>query len=474
MAYQNPQPSMRNFAIIWFGQLVSLLGSGLTSFGLGIWVYQRTNSVTLFAFISLFAMLPGIVLAPLAGALVDRWDRRWVMIFCDTGAALCTLAVVLLLLAGRLEIWQIYVTTAISATLNTFQWPAYAASIPLLVPKDQLGRANGMLQLAQAIGQLFAPVLAGVFILLIRIEGVILIDLISFLFAVVTLLLTRIPRPEASTGAVTARSSLRRDIADGWSFLGARPGLLALLVLFGLSNLMIGLVTVLATPLVLAIASSAALGLAISVGGSGMVLGSLLMSFWGGPKRRIYGMYGCMLLEGLAILVGGVQPSVVLFTIAAFVFFLALPIDAACCQAILQSKVPLAMQGRVFAVQRMFARAGLPLAYLLAGPLADRVFEPLLTNGGSLAGSVGQIIGVGPGRGIGLLFVVCGALYMLLAAGSYLYPRLRLVELELPDVISQQAASAVSDGTLASAAPPITQLVVPGGDGVEPAYSKPQ
>ncbi len=455
MGFRRPVRSMPVFLTIWFGQLVSLLGSALTSFGLGIWVYQRSGSITSFALISLFAMLPGIILAPLAGALVDRWDRRRVMIVSDAIAGVCTLVTALLLLSGRLEIWQIYVLTTLGAICNTFQWPAYAASIPLLVPEGQLGRANGLLQLAQALGQLLAPVLAGVLIITIGLEGVLLIDLISFLFAVVTLLLTAIPRPESSAGTAPAQTKLRHAIADSWSFLTARPGLLAILLMFGISNFMIGLVTVLATPLVLSIASSATLGLTISIGGSGMLFGSLLLSAWGGPKRRIYGMYSCMLLEGVAILAGGIRPSVTLFMIAAFVFFFALPIDAGCCQAILQSKVPLDMQGQVLATQRMIARAGMPLAYLLAGPLADGIFEPLLASGGPLSGSVGQIIGVGPGRGVGLLFIICGALYLLLTAASYMYPRLRLVETELPDVI---VAPAATGDTAPSAQPPATQF----------------
>lgn len=436
MTQQHSPREMRQFFVIWTGQLVSVLGSGLTSFALGVWVYQRTGSVTQFALISLFATLPGILFSPFAGALADRWDRRWVMILSDSGAGVCSLAIAALFLTGQLQIWHIYLATGLSAVFNTFQWPAYAASVALLVPKQQLGRANGMVQIAQAIAQLVTPALAGVLMLTLRLEGIILIDMLTFFFAVGTLLVSRIPRPVAAATPEAGRQSLLRDFGDGLSYLRVRPGLLAILLLFGASNLMIGVVSVLATPLVLSIASSTTLGLVISIGGSGMLAGSLLMSAWGGPKRRIYGMYGFMLLEGLAILAAGLQPSVPLFTAAAFAFFFALPIDAGCSQTIVQSKVPHSMQGRVFAVQRMIARSCMPLAYLMAGPLADR-FEPLLASGGPLAGSVGLFIGVGQGRGIGLLFIVFGLCYVLLTLAGYAYPRLRLVEKELPDVAAE-------------------------------------
>lgn len=433
MAQQPLKRPMFNFTVIWFGQLISMLGSGMTSFALGVWVYQQTGSVTQFALIALFATLPGIVLSPIAGVLADRWDRRWMMIISDSGSGLSTLALVVLLLSGKLELWHIYLVTTISSSFNSFQWPAYAASVALLVPKQHLGRANGMDQVMRAVGQLLAPALAGALLLSIGLYGVILFDVLSFSFAVITLLLSRIPRPTEPAAPQTR--SVQQDLRAGWSYLVARPGLLTLLLLFGVSNIMIGIVSVLVTPLVLAIASARTLGLVLSLGGSGMLFGSILMSVWGGPRRRIYGMYCCMMLEGLAIAIGGLRPSIPLFTSAAFCFFFALPIDISCCQAIIQSKVPPTMQGRVFAVQGMISRSSLPLAYLLAGPLAEHIFEPLMAVNGRLAPSVGRVIGTGPGRGIALLFIVLGLLYVMLTAVCFLYPRLRLVEHELPDAL---------------------------------------
>jgi hypothetical protein len=197
---------------------------------------------------------------------------------------------------------------------------------------------------------------------------------------------------------------------------------------------------VISTPLVLTFASAAALGTVLTVSGSGMLLGSFVMSIWGGPRRRVKGVLGFMFASGVCVMLAGLRPSVSLLALAGFCYFFSFPILNGCSQAIWQSKVAPCVQGRVFAIRRMIAWSTLPVAYLLAGPLADHIFEPLLAADGSrLAASAGRVIGVGPGRGIGLMFVLMGLMTMLLAVCGYLYPRLRLVENELPDAIEDDA-----------------------------------
>jgi DHA3 family macrolide efflux protein-like MFS transporter len=433
----------KTFLLIWFGQLISLAGSGLTGFALGVWVYQRTGSATQFALISLFTTLPGIVFSPIAGALVDRWDRRMAMILSDTGAGLCTLSIALLFLAGRLEVWQIYIVMAVSSTFSAFQWPAYSAATTLLVSTENLGRASGMVQLSEAAAQIGAPVLAGALIGVIQIQGVILIDFATFLFAVFTLLMARVPRPERTAEGRAAQASLLRESAYGWTYIRARPGLFGLLIFFAVNNFAMGIVQVLFTPLVLSFTTPFILGVLLSVAGFGFLAGSILMSVWGGPKQRVYGILGSNLLLGIVLFAAGLPPSVWILGGAAFLAFLSTPITNGCSQAIWQSKTAPDVQGRVFAVRRMIAWASLPLAYLVAGPLADQVFEPLLADGGVLASSIGRVIGVGVGRGIGLLYIILGSMMLMATMIAYLYPRLRHLEAELPDHVTDKAPVAV-------------------------------
>lgn len=425
---------MPAFLLIWVGQLISILGSELTGFGLGVWVFQTTGSVTQLTLISFFASVPFLAISPLAGALVDRWNLRWTMILGDLGGALATLAYVLLLSAGRLQIWHIYIIASVTAMFGAFQFPAFSVATTLIVPKQQLGRASGMVPLAQGIAQLIGPLLAGLLVALIGLPGVILIDFGTCLFAICTLLLVWIPRRPAGTRSAQP-PALAHEIMFGWRYIFARPGLLSLLLLFATSNFMMATVVVLAKPLILAFTTPAVLGVILSCAGVGVLAGSLAMGIWGGPRRRVNGVLGSFLLSGICMIMSGLAPSAWLIGAAAFLFTLGTPITAGCSQAIWQTKVPAEVQGRVFATRSMIAMSSLPLAFLVVGPLAEYVFEPLMANGGRLAGSLGRLIGVGPGRGIALMFMLFGLLMLLLVLAGTLYPRLRLVEDDLPDAI---------------------------------------
>ena len=440
-----PQKRISNgmtiFLIIWLGQFVSLMGSGLTNFALGVWVFERTGSITQFALIGLFTVLPRIILSPLIGPLVDRWDRRWAMISGDIGAGFSTFVIVLLLMANQLDIWHIYLIAGISSAFGTVQWPAFMATTTLLVSKKNLGRANGLVQFGQAASEILAPALAGTLLLTIQLQGVILIDFATFLFAVISLMLVKLPKPTTPISEKFGKSSWWREISYGWEYITARPGLFGLLMFLAAVNFLWGMVGALITPMVLSFTSSDILGLIIAVAGGGMLTGSLVMGIWGGPQCRIYGVLNFELLSGVCFLLMGLRPSFWPVAVGAFGAHLTIAIVYGSNQAIWQSKVAPDVQGRVFATQQMMARAATPLAYLLAGPLAERFFEPLLATDGLLSASVGQLIGLGAGRGIALLFIVMGVLKMTISLAGYLNPRIRHVEEELPDVVFERSTA---------------------------------
>ena len=419
---------MRNFLVIWFGQLISLIGSQLTNFALGVWVYQNTNLVTEFALISFLGILPGLIISPLAGTLVDRWNRRWLMILSDSVAALSTLSIALLLFVGKLQIWCIYFAATINSISNAFQWPAYNAAITLLVPKKHLSRASGMTQLSEALARLLSPLFAGFLIIIIQIQGVILLDLVTFLFALVTLLIIKFPKPKTTLAGKLGKGSLIQESIYGWSYIKARPRLMGLLILFTINNFAGSTAEVLFTPLLLSFTSANVLGIVLSIAGSGMLFGSIFIGIWGGPKRHIHGVVFFKLLFGLSIFLVGVRSSILLIIIGSFGTFFSTPIFQSCSNAIWQTKVPPDVQGRVLSIRRMVAWSSRPLAYLLAGPLADKVFEPLMKTDGPLGRSIGQITGTGEGRGIGLIFILMGLLVTSTTIVAYKYTPLRLVE----------------------------------------------
>jgi MFS family permease len=222
---------------------------------------------------------------------------------------------------------------------------------------------------------------------------------------------------------------------QGWRYLVARPGLIGLVVIFALVNFFVGTAEAVLTPMILSFTTPDRLGVILSVSGVGMLIGGVLMSIWGGGQRKVYAAFGSYALLGLAVVLAGTAPSVGLVTAALFLAFLCLPTLMGASQAIMQVKVAPDVQGRVFALRAMLNTSAFAVAYLIGGPLADQVFEPLMADGGLLAGSLGQVIGVGPGRGMGLMFVVMGSLAIMTALSAFAYPRIRNVEVELPDAV---------------------------------------
>jgi MFS family permease len=434
---------IRTFVYIWLGQLVSGIGSGLTSFALGIWVYQQTGSATQFTLIFFFSSIAGGASLPLAGTLADRWDRRSAMLFGNTGAALTTLLAAVLLSTGRLEIWHVYVGIMVRTVFGSLVGPAFSAATTQLVEKRHFGRASGMLQMTQASAQVVSPLLAGALMGAIGLRGIIFIDFATYLAALLSLLIVRIPRPEPAAGeagAAADRSPVPRSAIYGWTYIRERRGLLALLIYFAAVNFVLGSTTVLFTPMILSFATAEVLGTILSISGVGFLCGSVLMSLWGGPSSRVAGVLIGGGLFGLCSVVIGLRPSAAIIAAGAFGMFLLLPVVNGCSQAIWQSKVLPEVQGRVFAVRRMIGASTVPLAYLLAGPLADHVFEPLVA-GGAVGDRLRAIIGEGRGRGIGLMFITAGALTVLAQLAGYLYAPLREVEEELPDVVPDVALS---------------------------------
>ena len=426
---------MRSFLVVWVGQLVSFIGSGLTNFALGLWVYKTTGSVVQFGLVLLCTILPGMLLSPLAGALVDRCDRRKIMILSDAGASVGPLSIAVLFIFSELQVWHVYVAITFSALFASLQWPAFSAATTLLVPKKHLGRASGALQLAMSVTLVAAPPLAVLLLSTVGMKGIFFLDVCSFLFSITALLLVRFPRAETTVEGAAGKGSLWSESVYGWTYIKARPGLLSLLLFFASTNFVFGLAQVLFTPLVLSFTTVAALGTVQSFLGVGMLIGGFTMSVWGGPKQRVAAVLGFQFILGICIFVAGLRPSIWSIVIPAFVAAFTLPIIWGSSQALWQIKVAPDLQGRVFAVRRMIAMSALPLAYLSAGPLAEYVFEPLLRSNGLLASSLGRILGVGPGRGIGLLLILMGLINSAAAVIGYLYPRLRNLENELPDVI---------------------------------------
>lgn len=432
---------MRRFLLICLAQFLSMLGTYTTSFGLGVWLYQSTGSLTLNAWVSQAAILPMLLVAPLTGVLVDRWGPRRAMMVGHLGAAVAPLVLTVLYRMDALHVAAILAMIALGALLTSLHFPAQSLALTLMVPKEQYGQANGVIQFSIAVVQVLSPLLGAWLITRVGLDGVLMTNLATFIVALGILLAVEIP-PLPHTKEASARGSLLAEMTEGWTYVRQRPGLSGLLVVMGMANFNLGMLQILVVPLVLGFADTQALGTIQSFAGVGMLLGGVFMMFWGGPQRRILAALGFLLLQGLLLLLGGARASVWLVAVGAFGIMGSLTLIVGSLTVVWQRKVPISLQGRVFAVRRVVAQAMFPLAYALAGPLVDDVFEPLMAQGGRLAGSVGAVLGVGNGRGVALLLVLLGVLTATTAILGFLAPRLRRLEEDLPDAKEEPVSPA--------------------------------
>jgi MFS family permease len=424
----------RTFLIVWFGQVISLVGSGLTWFGISIWVFLESGSVTQLAIILLASQLPRIVLSPIAGTFVDRWDRRWAMILSDAGAGVGTLVMVALYVTGNLTIPALATIGAVSGAFQAFQYPAYQAATTLLVPKERYSRASGMVQMAEAIGNLVAPALGGIMVAVGGLGLLIAIDVTTFVFAVGTLLVVRFPRPPVSEAGAESKGSVWHETKYGFNYIFERKGLFWLLLYFAGINFAFGGIMPLVTAYLLSITDEATMGIVFSLGSTGMLVGAILASTWKGPDNKIAGIVSTGAILGVMMsLVGSVArlPVIVLgFWIAMFV----VPLMGAFSQAIWMAKVDPDLQGRVFAVRTAVSQAAIPISLLAVGPLADRVFVPLMTGDSQLGNWLQGIFGGGQTAAFGLFFAVAGVSVVITSGIAWFVGPIRYLELDLPDV----------------------------------------
>jgi DHA3 family macrolide efflux protein-like MFS transporter len=434
---QRTRPAgMLGFSIVWIGQLVSLLGTAMVNFAQTIWAYEVTGQATALALVGFFFFTPMVVLSPVAGALVDRSNRKLMMMLSDLAAGMTTILILLLYTTGNLQIWHLYITSAIAGTFQTFQWPAYSAAITMMLPKEQYARANGMMELGGSASRIFAPVLAGALLGFIGFVGILVIDIITFVVAIGALIFVYVPQPKVTEAGRKGQGSLWKESVYGFRYIFERPSLLGLQLVFLASNMIGSLGFTVMAPMILARTGNDEIifGSVQSAGAIGGVVGGVVMSAWGGPRRRVHGvLIGMALNSLLGQLLLGLGSSLPVWAAANFLTVFFIPIVNGSNQAIWQANVAPDVQGRVFATRRLIAWLVTPLSQLAAGPLADRVFEPAMMPHGSLAGRFDWLVGAGPGTGMSLMFVLTGALGVLASLGGYAFRAVRDAEEILPD-----------------------------------------
>jgi DHA3 family macrolide efflux protein-like MFS transporter len=389
------------FFTIWTGQQLSWIGSAVAGFALVWWLTETTGSATMLAVGTLLTMLPGIVLGPFAGALVDRWNRRLVMLVADSIVALFSAWLAVLFWTGAIQIWHVYVIMFVRSIGGAFHWPAMTASTTLMVPKDRLDRVAGLNQTIGGAVNVISPPLGAFLLSILPLHGIMAIDVLTAAFAIVPLFFVHIPQPK-KTAAREAQSkpTLRADMREGLRYVIGWPGLLGICLLATLLNFTMAPAMSLMPLLITDHFDGEALqlGWMNSAWGVGLVLGGLLLSAWGGFKRRIITVLIGIIGLGVGALAVGLTPATA-FPLALGALFFGAVMNALCngsAFALLQQVVAPEMQGRVFALVMTVCNMATPLSLAIAGPLADTVGVRALY----IAGGIAQVI-----LGIGGFFV---------------------------------------------------------------------
>jgi MFS family permease len=419
------EKSFSKFLVLWSGELISAIGSGLTSFGLGVYVYQLTGKASATALITLLAFLPSILLAPFAGVLADRYDRRLMMILGDSLSALGLVFILICMLTGEVRIWQICIGVFISSVFSSLLDPAYKATITDLLTEEQYSKASGLVQVAGSSKYLISPVLAGFLLSVSDIKLLLIIDICTFF---ITVTATIVVRKGLQTVKSVGSSSFRSEFTEGWKSVAGNRGILLLVIITSLLTFFVGFIQLLSTPMVLAFSDVSTLGTTETICALGMLFSGMLIGFVPLKHGYVKILSVALFITGICMVGFGFREDIILICVAGFLFFATLPFANTCIDVLLRKNIENSLQGRAWAMTGMISQLGYIVAYSVSGVLADYVFVPMLLEGGLLENSVGRLIGTGSGRGIGFLIMIAGVLLSVTAVILYQIKSIRGLE----------------------------------------------
>ena len=431
----NIPANLRPFATIWIGQFISILGSEITDFAITIWAWEITGKATPLSLILLFAKIPSIIAAIFAGVIVDRYNRKFLMFFGDTASCLSTVFLLVLSLTNNLEIWHLYITAAVNGLFGYFQDLAYSSSISSLIPKQHYTRAAVLNDYVSGFGaNILAPALAGTLYYLIGLQGIMAIDLLTFIIAIYLLSLVKIPQQITDISS-SQNNNLWHNLTFGFRYIIQRKSLVMmvifLIIFYGIDRIMSGI----ESPMILARSGNntaifASVHSATAIGGA---IGGILLSIWGGFKRRIHGLLLGTILTFTSAIAFGLSSLPPLWLITTFFAALFWPIIGSSEQSIWLAKIPSEIQGRVFAARFLMTQIPVLIALGMTGILADRVFEPAMMSGGNLAPLLGGLFGTGLGSGMAVQYTLFAIFGVILGLSGYAFNQLRDIETILPD-----------------------------------------
>ena len=422
---------LRPFYVLVITQLLSLVGSRMTSIAIGIRVTLETGQAAPLLLVAFFNELPPMLFGSAAGVLVDRWDRRRVMVLADLGQALGSLVLLFSFVSDSFQLWHLYAVVLLQGTFSMFQGPAQDAVTAVLVPDSQRDRANALRQMAFPLAGIIAPALTGLLYPFVQITGIVLIDMATFVVAVAVIARLHITRPPPSAEGQAASGSFWRELRGGLAYLGARPALLALILYFTIINFLLNGPLELSIPYLIRITGSETeTGLLLAAQSVGALLGGAAVALRPALWRRVPVFLCAFLVTGVMFLFYGTSRSALPLALSMFGLFFTLPLAWGLFTSLLQLKTPPDMQGRVFSVFAQLGFIASTTSFLSVGPLVDQLLEPAaLRPDWAFAG----LVGAQPGSGMGLVLLGAGVVILILTVSMLLTPAVRRVEAAIPD-----------------------------------------
>lgn len=417
------QKNFHRFLLLWLGSLVASVGSGMTAFGLSTYLYETTGQTAPGNLITLLAFLPSLILAPLAGVLADHFDRRLLMILGD-GLSILGLAYILLTMrGGEIAFWQLALGVSVSSIFSALVQPAFQATVSDLLDEDEYAKASGLVQLAGAARFLLSPLIAAAIWKSSGIRLILLLDIATIFVTVLTTGIVRrhlpaTPRPQED------KLQFGREFVEGFRFLIREKGILALTVVASLLTFFIGTIQTLALPMILAFTSEVSAALSQTICALGMLVSGLILGARGIKSGHLKVLSLSLFGAGLFMILFGAKEQLIWITVAGFLFFATLPFANASLDYLVRSNLPNRLQGRLWGLIGTISQMGYIFSYAVTGFAADRLFVPRLMPDGAWASSIGHLIGVGPGRGIGFTIMFAG---FWLALSALLFTHLRSV-----------------------------------------------
>ena len=389
--------NFKKFILLWSGELISAIGGGLTSFGLGVYVFEKTGSAAGMAIVTLLGFLPTLVLSIPAGVIADRYDRRVLMMFGDGGSAIGIIYILICMLRGEVSLVQICIGVFISSVFSALLEPAYKATVSDLLTPEEYSKASGLVSLAGSARYLVSPVIAGILLSVSDVKLLLIIDICTFFLTVIS---TFVVKKGLKESKVSEQVSFKESLKTGWNAICKKRGVLLLVLVSALLTLFIGTFQILAEPLILSISDAKTLGIAETICASGMLVSSLFIGFFGIKSKYVKVLSFSLALAGLFIFAFGIFKTVPFITAAGFGFFMMLPFANTCLDYLVRTNTDKELQGRIWGFIGFLSQIGYVIAYGCSGILAD---------------SIAKVRNISVGRGAGVVVSVAGVALIILS-----------------------------------------------------------